>query len=478
MTASPTPASRDAASPARTTGKLQTTKPGNPPKKRPMECPDASPHRSDELPNTGPGPCAEQQQEQPALVKGRSIKELKAMLQAAGLDASACVEKSELEAVCRRLTTMRSRPLEACATPASPQSAATPMTASKTTISHSPMTEAHTKPEAADREAEARREAERILPLVQSRFPTAAAWGFAVLDVSSRDSASVQRGYRTLMRKLHPDKAGSDPSIVEAAEIIQKARDACERSLSRQERPGAPRNLRYVVLCATPGKRKFRLDWAAPLEEQGASPVRRYIVAAIDPAYGRALTFAVLEPDYSEEMHRFVSVDELTSYVLAEEELQKMPSVWRQSHATVQVAATNEVGQSSWSVLRIPLDAGVKPVPLLERLGSFAANLGLRTDGTSPVPKTTGSLRFASFLDNNRSPGPSPGPKVEHTQDSEDDVFVQELQKRRGSELRAWLERQRKVELAAWLRSVRWPATGAKPDLVARVMYVREGIAE
>jgi len=482
MTASPTPTSLDAASSSRSTSKPPTMKSGKPQKKRPMDSPDASPKRSDELPNAGPGPGAEQQQEQPALAKGRSIKELKAMLQAAGLDAAACVEKNELEVVCRRLTLMRSWPLEAPANPASPQSAATPMAAtptamSKITISHSPRTEVQTRLEAADREgearreaeritirnvyqAEARREAERILPLVQRRFPTPDAWGFAVLDVASRDVASVQRGYRMLMRKLHPDKAGSDPSIVEAAEIIRKARDACERGLSRQERPGAPRNLRSVVLCGTPGQRKFRLDWTAPLEEQDAGPVRRYVVAAVDPAYGRALTFAVLEPDYREELRRFVSVDELTSYVLAEEELQKMPSVWRQSYATVQVAAANEVGQSSWSVHRIPLDVGAKPVPLLERLGSFAANLGLRTESTSPGSKTT---------------GPSPGPKVGHRQESEDAVFLQELPKTQGPELRAWLERQRKAELASWLRSVRWPATGAKPDLVARIMYVREG---
>jgi len=473
MTASPTPASLDVASSSRATSKTPTTKSGKLQKKRPMDGPDASPQHSNELPNVGSRPCEDQQQEKPALTKGRSIKELRAMMEAAGLDASACVEKSELEAVCRRLTCMRSRPLEATAMPASPQAAATPRAvtptaASKTRICHSPMTEVHTRPEPADREAESRREADRILSLVQDRFPTAAVWGFHVLDVASRDVAAVQRGYRTLMRKLHPDKAGNDPSIVEAVEIIRKARDACERSLSRQEKPGAPRNLRSTVLCATPGKRKFRLDWTAPFEEQDAAPIRRYVVAAIDPAYGRALTFAVLEPDYSEELRRFVSVDELTSYVLAEEELQKMPSVWRQSYATVQVAAANEAGQSTWTVHRIPLDVGAKPVPLLQRLGGLAASFGLGTPGTSPGPKTPG------FSPGHKI-GFSPGYKIENEQESEDNVFVQELQKRQGPELRTWLERQRKVELAAWLRSVRWPATGGKPDLVARVMYVREG---
>lgn len=38
----------------------------------------------------------------------------------------------------------------------------------------------------------------------------------------------------------------------------------------------------------------------------------RYVIAAVDPAYGRALTVTTLEPDYSQELHRFVSVAELT----------------------------------------------------------------------------------------------------------------------------------------------------------------------
>ena len=47
-------------------------------------------------------------------------------------------------------------------------------------------------------------------------------------------------------------------------------------------------------------QRRYRLHWAAP-QEQDSAPVRRFIVAAFDPAYGKALTIATLEPDYSEE---------------------------------------------------------------------------------------------------------------------------------------------------------------------------------
>ena len=53
---------------------------------------------------------------------------------------------------------------------------------------------------------------------------------------------------------------------------------------------------------------------------QGAAPVQKYIVAVFDPAYGKALTVAVLEPDYCEELKRFVPVEEICSYVLVEKD--------------------------------------------------------------------------------------------------------------------------------------------------------------
>merc|ERR1712028_160045 len=146
------------------------------------------------------------------------------------------------------------------------------------------------------------------------------------------------------MKKLHPDKVHHSALVSSAMEALKEAKEVCERCLSRQFPPGAPQRLSFTPLCTAPGRRRYRLHWAAPLDQDGA-PVRRYMVAALDPAYGKALNIAVLEPDYSEELQRFVDVGELGVYELAEEELQKMPSLWNQATATLQVAAANESGQ-------------------------------------------------------------------------------------------------------------------------------------
>lgn len=79
------------------------------------------------------------------------------------------------------------------------------------------------------------------------------------------------------------------------------------------------------------------------------------MVAITDPSYGRAITVANLEPDYNEELKRFVPLEEIRSYVLAEEELYKIPSFFKQSIAVVQVAAANDQGQSPWAALRVRL---------------------------------------------------------------------------------------------------------------------------
>lgn len=270
-----------------------------------------------------------------------------------------------------------------------------------------------------------------------------------MLDVTIRDVASVQRSYRTLMRKLHPDKAGSDPNMVRAGEIIREAKDVCERGLSKKEAPDAPRNLRSVPLCTIPGKRRFRLHWTIP-EQREVAPVTKYVVAAVDPAYGRALTIAVLEPDYNEELRRFVSVDELSSHDLAEEELQKMPSLWKQATATVQVAAANEAGQSSWAIHRVCLNGG--------GASSFAAAASLMRPSAN------------SFADGNQG---AAGFDAGDTQDEY--LFNMELRRRRGPDLRLWLEAQRKCLLIAWLKSARFPATGTKEELVVRVMSAVDG---
>jgi len=52
-------------------------------------------------------------------------------------------------------------------------------------------------------------------------------------------------------------------------------------------------------------------DWKAP-EVTQTCPVRRYLVAALDPAYGQALTITVLEPEYNEKLKRFTTIEDWT----------------------------------------------------------------------------------------------------------------------------------------------------------------------
>jgi len=301
-------------------------------------------------------------------------------------------------------------------------------------------------PVCSSREREATEEVLRILPLRKEAYRSTADWGFAVLAVASGDEATVQRSYRTLMRKLHPDKVTQSDKVEKAIEMIREAKDACERSLSRIEPPRPPRGLRYDVLESRPGLRRYQLRWHAP-EGRETAPVSRYLVAALDPAYGKALTITVLEPDYSEELKRFVSVEELTSFVLAEENLQKMPSLWKQPRATVQVAAANEAGQSAWAKIEIHL--GKRPSLSTEASPSSASTFSDSASESSP--------RAASNL----------GTEAWH--------FEQDMRGLSGSDLRAWLNRQVKASLGSWLKTLRMSTAGTKEDLVERILTVMGG---
>lgn len=284
-------------------------------------------------------------------------------------------------------------------------------------------------------------EVDRILKLRKENFSTPCCWGFAVLDVPSepaQDVAAAQRAYRTLMRTLHPDKAGgTSQRLAEAAEMAREAREAIVRGLNREEPPGPPTNLHCSVVSSELGSRTFQLRWEAPRTNTSA-PVRRYIVAVVDPAYGRPLNTAVLEPDYNAMLGRFVPVEELTEYILAEKELQKMPKFWQQMSGTVQVAAANDTGQSPWTVMQVRLQ-GLKPVR---------------------EPKK-----------------PREAPDAVQHDAMDDRAFKHEIMRRQGPGLKSWLETQKKGSLASWLQSVHWPAIGSKDDLVQRILFVREGTA-
>lgn len=417
------------------------------------------------------------------------MKDLKARLSALGLDFSACVEKVELQALWQQHQDWLAMPLEKlqahCAAAGGPRwgsaaasarflMVAKPASSSTSGASRafeatdtaqplaaalSPqapqMLECASSAEAAQREREANDEVCRILPLRREAFHSLAAWGFAVLamqSTSQRDQASVQRSYRGLMRRLHPDKVTQTPKVVKAVEIIREAKDACERSLLRLDPPGAPRSLRSVPIDATSaGRRRFKLYWAPPANVETA-PVRRYIVAALDPAYGKPLTITILEPEYSQELGRFVSLEELASFTLAEEELQKMPSLWQQKRATIQVAAANEAGQSSWATLEVHLSA----------VQSFTVS----TTASDASESDASDVFEASSCDS---------PSVYSCSDfsppqERSERFETEMKRRSGAELRAWLRTQAKAQLVAWMRRRGRESSGTKQELMDRIL--------
>jgi len=205
----------------------------------------------------------------------------------------------------------------------------------------------------------AEEEITRLLGIHQDSFASRARWAFSVLRLplsgAGTTIAAVQHAYRALMRTVHPDRVGPVLGLSQAIEVLRRARVEGERALDREVVPGPPRSLRARMLSADDaGLHRVKLEWGAPTMQREA-PVRSYVIAAVDPAYGRALTVAKLEPDYSEELNRFVSIEELVSFVLAEKEMPKMSGLFHQTIATLQVAAANKAGQSPWSVVKVAL---------------------------------------------------------------------------------------------------------------------------
>lgn len=205
------------------------------------------------------------------------------------------------------------------------------------------------------RKEEATQEVDRILSLEKGSFSFLPSWGFEVLGVTERDIQSVRHCYRALMKKLHPDKTEQSPLLVRAVEKIHEAKIMCENSLSPQSPPGVPRCFLAHVTCSVPGRRRYRVQWSAPEPREGA-PVLRYLVAIHDPWLGKVVRLATLEPDYSQELGRFLSVEEMGVYELAEEDLgHTMPGLFQQAYIRFYVAAANTAGQSIWCTSQIPI---------------------------------------------------------------------------------------------------------------------------
>lgn len=196
----------------------------------------------------------------------------------------------------------------------------------------------------------------RIIALRRDQFASTVDWAFAILCQPARDVRSVQRAYRAFMRRLHPDKAGTEEATVAAVELLREATTICEKALSQQRLPNRPTQLKFDCLCAEPGMRKIKISWTAPKVCQLA-PAHKYIVAVLDPSFGEVLTIATLEADYSQELRRYIGFDhaELCSHVISEEHLRKMPKLFKADSLTVHVASGNREGQSEWNTLKICL---------------------------------------------------------------------------------------------------------------------------
>lgn len=404
----------------------------------------------------------------PSIPVPNSVKELKASLTAHNVDFSSCVEKADLQSLWDRFMDLVSKPLEElkvlCAqhgqAPSSVEECAQfllkPSTAARagatrepsdvgasrspagsSNVSCAPSVDVKKSPGASVREQEAFREASRIVGLQKGAFHSTAQWGFAVLCVVVHDAASVQKGYRSLMKRLHPDRVGDSPDGTRAVELLREAKDACERSLSRVEPPSVPSNLKSTQLCFSSGSRKFELRWCPPISRPQA-PVRKYVIAVFDPSYGKALTVTVLEPDYSEELRRFIPVEELTSYTLAEADLAKMPALWRQPTISVQIAAANEAGQSQWAKLQVPLSAACAQV-----------------QRPKVPPKHFCGWSFGS------------GSEDESDDPCSLDV---ECRRRHGENLRGWLELRKKADLVTQCRALGLSADGRKEQLIERII--------
>jgi succinate dehydrogenase flavin-adding protein (antitoxin of CptAB toxin-antitoxin module) len=288
------------------------------------------------------------------------------------------------------------------------------------------------------RTEEAVQAAARILDVRKERFGLKLEWGFAVLGQPPRDLLNVQKSYRNLMRPLHPDRAGDLAEVAAAVELLREAKDLCERALRQQNRPDRPTRLSFAHLCTAPGRRRFKVMWKAP-ENRANAPVHRYVVAVLDPSYGKALAVGTLEPDYSQEFKRYLAHDdpELCSYIISEEDLRKMPNLFKADSITVQVASGNNEGQSEWSILTVRVH-----------------------NGTGRSKSSTNKENQAS---NRRESTTQGGCDFDHY-----------IAKRKGRELESWLLYQQKQDIQRWLKKRFQKTSGSKEAMIERLLSYKE----
>jgi len=379
------------------------------------------------------------------------VKFMKTVLDSAGVDSSQCLERLELEKLWHRfLLTQKGEG----------GTRLPPRQHARFVRQSAPEDRGH---DAADREGEAIGLADRLNRIKSDRFVSNVEWGFAVLDHPERDLASVHKAYRSLTKQLHPDRVGSHPKVAAAVEIVREAKDICEKSLRRQHPPDRPTRMTCTHLCREQGSRKIRVQWRAP-ESKASAPVHRYIVAVFDPSYGKSLAIATLEPDYSQELKRYLAHDdpELCSYVIAQEELRKMPTLFSSSYLTVQVAAGNNEGQSEWSVARVDLTnkdlaaSGRQSLSSRASLPSKGAEKGARQ--VAP-PRSRPSLHISS---------------TSVTTSSGISQFDRGVSELNGRKLEEWLRCQLKTDIQHWLRRRFQPIAGSKEDMLQRIITYKE----
>lgn len=340
-------------------------------------------------------------------------------------------------------------------------------------------------------------EAQRILGVRKERFATKVEWAYAILDKPQRDLMTVQRQYRNMMRPLHPDRAGTLPEVVAAVDLLREAKDLCERALRQQHPPDRPSRLSFTRICTEPGRRQFRVQWRAP-ESRESAPVHRYVVAVYDPSYGKALAVGTLEPDYSQECGRYLSYDdpELCSYVVSEEDLRKMPTLFKTDVITVQVAAGNNEGQSEWSVLKVRMQEAETRSARSRSPGGPVRPTGVPVRPTGgPVRPTSVPPRPTSApLPSNRSsvpglakpcapnstsgraslPGPGRVSVGSSARPEGDSAFNKFVDLKSGNELASWLPHQKKEQIQGWLKRRSQQTSGSKEVMIQRIISLKE----
>jgi len=199
--------------------------PSEPPRRSPRRCsaPAATPAYRPPHSEPAPEPEVSAPEVPEVAAKDLSVKELKGLLSGHSIDFAGAVEKSDLQALWQRFSTLRSKPLselqaacraqggpslgtaEGCArwlaspaAGASPRAAPNDATPGPAHVTAPPPAaedgpSAMQREQAAKREDAAQTEVERILRFRRESFFSPAAWGFAVLSVAERTTTAVAK---------------------------------------------------------------------------------------------------------------------------------------------------------------------------------------------------------------------------------------------------------------------------------------------